>query len=151
MDLRMRKLTNRDCPTSCLSSMFACLFKRVKQVQTLHFHSPMLVILSCLTLGSFVHGILQAKIMEWVATGFLIQGIFTIQVLNLGLLPCRQILYHLSHYGSPNYKNLYFPSLTCSSLLLRKWYQYLQYLSSDISSSDQNLEGIHEPSISCIL
>ena len=108
MDLRMRKLTNRDCPTSCLSSMFAYLFKHVKQVQTLHFHSPMLVSLSCLTLGSFVHGILQAKIMEWVATGFLIQGIFTTQVLNLGLLPCRQILYHLSHYGSPNYKNLLF-------------------------------------------
>ena len=37
------------------------------------------------------------------------------QGLNPGILLCRQILYHLSHYGSPDYKNLYFPSLICSS------------------------------------
>ena len=30
----------------------------------------------------------------------LLQGIFLIQGLNLGLLHCRQILYHLSHQGS---------------------------------------------------
>ena len=32
---------------------------------------------------------------------FLLQGIFPTQGLNLGLLHCRQILYHLSHQGSP--------------------------------------------------
>ena len=31
----------------------------------------------------------------------LLQGIFPTQGLNLGLPPCRQILYHLSHQGSP--------------------------------------------------
>ena len=31
----------------------------------------------------------------------LLQGIFPIQVSNLGLLHCRQIVYHLSHHGSP--------------------------------------------------
>ena len=31
----------------------------------------------------------------------LLQGIFPIQVSNPGLLHCRQILYHLSHQGSP--------------------------------------------------
>ena len=31
----------------------------------------------------------------------LLQGIFPIQGLNLGLLPCRWILYHLSHQESP--------------------------------------------------
>ena len=31
----------------------------------------------------------------------LLQGIFPAQRLNLGLLLCRQILYHLSHKGSP--------------------------------------------------
>ena len=31
----------------------------------------------------------------------LLQGIFLTQELNLGLLHCRQILYHLSHQGSP--------------------------------------------------
>ena len=60
---------------------------------------------SCLTLGnpmnssrpgSSVHGILQARILEWVA---LLQGIFLAQESNLGLLHCRQILYCLSHQG----------------------------------------------------
>ena len=32
----------------------------------------------------------------------LLQGIFPTQELNRGLLPCRQILYHLSHQGSPS-------------------------------------------------
>ena len=32
---------------------------------------------------------------------FLFQGIFPTQELNPGLLHCRQILYHLSHQGSP--------------------------------------------------
>ena len=50
--------------------------------------------------GSSVHGILQARILEWVAYS-LLQGIFLTQVLNLGLLHCRQILYHLSHQGTP--------------------------------------------------
>ena len=36
----------------------------------------------------------------------LLQGIFPTQRLNLGLLHCRQILYHLSHQGSTN--QLYF-------------------------------------------
>ena len=65
-----------------------------------------LVAQSCLTLcdpmdrslpGSSVYGILQARILEY---SFL-QGIFQTQGLNLGLLHCRQILYHLSHQGSP--------------------------------------------------
>ena len=55
--------------------------------------------------GSSVHGILQARILEWVAVLFL-QGIFPTQSLNLGLLHCRQILYHLSHQGNP-YSSLY--------------------------------------------
>ena len=32
---------------------------------------------------------------------FLLQGIFPIQVSNLSLLHCRQILYRLSYQGSP--------------------------------------------------
>ena len=31
---------------------------------------------------------------------FLLQGIFPTQGMNLGLLNCRQIVYHLSHQGS---------------------------------------------------
>ena len=40
---------------------------------------------------SSVHGILQARILEWVAT---LQGIFLTKEMNLHLLHCRQILYH---------------------------------------------------------
>ena len=43
-------------------------------------------------------GILQARILEWVA---LLQGIFPTKGLNTGLPHCRQILYHLNHQGSP--------------------------------------------------
>ena len=47
-----------------------------------------------------VHGILQARILEWVAFPFS-RGIFPIQGSNLGLLHCRWVLYQLSHKGSP--------------------------------------------------
>ena len=48
-------------------------------------------------LGSSVHGILQARTLEWVA---ILQGIFPTQGSNPGLPPCRLILHHLSHLGS---------------------------------------------------
>ena len=69
-----------------------------------------LVAQSCLTLyhpmdcspsDSSVHGVLQARIVEWEAIPFS-RGIFPTQGSNPGLLLCRQILYHLSHQGSPN-------------------------------------------------
>ena len=55
--------------------------------------------LDCSLPGSSGHGILQARILEWVAILFS-RGIFSAQGLNLGLHHCRQILYHLSHQGS---------------------------------------------------
>ena len=51
-------------------------------------------------IGSSVHGIIQARILEWVSMPFS-RGVFPNQGLNLGLLHYRQILYHLSHQGSP--------------------------------------------------
>ena len=51
-------------------------------------------------LSSSTHGIIQAITHEWVASHSLIQGTFLTQGSNLGLLNCRQILYHLSHQGS---------------------------------------------------
>ena len=54
----------------------------------------------CSPPGSSVHGILQARILEWVAMP-LLQGIFPTQGSNPGLLHCRCILYHLSHQESP--------------------------------------------------
>ena len=48
-----------------------------------------------------VHGILQARILEWVALS-LLQGIFPTQRSNPGLPHCRRILYQLSHKESGN-------------------------------------------------
>ena len=73
-----------------------------------------LVAQSCLTLcdsvvwsppDSSVHGNLQARILEWVATYSLLQGIFLTQGWNPGLLHCRQSISHLSQrtlYSTPN-------------------------------------------------
>ena len=46
-----------------------------------------------------VHGILQARILEWVVSS-LLQGIFPTQGSKPGLAHCRQILYQLSHKES---------------------------------------------------
>ena len=54
----------------------------------------------CSPLGSSVHGILPGK-NAGVCCHFLLQGIFPTKGLNLGLLHCSQILYRLSHQGSP--------------------------------------------------
>ena len=53
----------------------------------------------CRPPGSSVHGILQERILEWVA--LLPSGNLLTQGLNPGLLHWRQILYQLSHQGSP--------------------------------------------------
>ena len=49
--------------------------------------------------GSSVHRIFQTRILEWVAISFSRRSSQT-QGSNLGLLHCKQILYHLSHQRS---------------------------------------------------
>ena len=51
-------------------------------------------------LGSSVHGIFPGS-STGVDCHFLLQGIFPTKGLNLGLLHCRQIVYHLNLQGSP--------------------------------------------------
>ena len=51
------------------------------------------------TPGSSVHGIFQARILEWVAISFTTQGIFPTQGSNPGLRHCGNTLYRLSHQG----------------------------------------------------
>ena len=70
----------------------------------------------CSLPGSSVHGILQARILEWVALSYS-RGVFLTQGSSPGLLHCRQILYHLSHQGSP-----------CSFLLYSKMSQPYLYV-----------------------
>ena len=47
-----------------------------------------------------VHGILQARILEWVAFPFS-GGVFSTQGSSPGLSHCRRILYQLTHKGKP--------------------------------------------------
>ena len=53
--------------------------------------------MDCSPPGSSIHGILQARILDWVAIPFS-RG--SSQPREQGLPHCRQILYHLSHQGS---------------------------------------------------
>ena len=53
--------------------------------------------MDCSPLGSSVHGILKARILEWVSIPFSRRSSW--QGSNLGLLHCRWILYHLCHQG----------------------------------------------------
>ena len=54
--------------------------------------------------GSSIHGIFQARVLEWVAISFSKRSSLT-QGLNPGLPHCRQTLYRLSHLGSQNYNS----------------------------------------------
>ena len=73
--------------------------------------------MDCSPPGSSVHGILQARTLEWVAMPSS-RGIFPTQGLNPGLPHCRWILYCLSHPGSPlitilSYKTFFLVLRTC--------------------------------------
>ena len=86
---------------------------------------------SCLTLldpmdysslGSFVRGILQARILEWVARS-LSRAFYQPQGLNLcllHLLHCRQVLYPLSGMGRTN-SMLKFKPVKRSEVLEFSW------------------------------
>ena len=88
--------------------MFSLLYLSLCLISTTFSESVLVSQLSltvtpmdCSPPGSSVHGILQARTLEWVDT--LLQGIFPTQGSNTNLLNFRQILYQLSHQGSPNY------------------------------------------------
>ena len=57
---------------------------------------------------------------------FLLQGIFLTQGLNPGLLHCRQVLYHLSHQGSPHpiLRTIYIAHIYLTFNNLREWILY---------------------------
>ena len=72
--------------------------------------------LDCSPPGSSVQGILQTRI-PGVSCHSLLQGIFPSQGSNLGLLHCRQILYHLSYYTN---RDNTIPDTDFSSLFVSK-------------------------------
>ena len=75
--------------------------------------------MDCSPPGSSVHGILQARILEWIAIPFS-RGIFPTLGLNPGLPHCRQILYHLSHQGNSYQLHSHPASIDLGMLDLRK-------------------------------
>ena len=73
-------------------------FTRHYQVPLQLFANPWTVAYQALRSLS-VHGIFQATVLEWAAISFS-RGSSKPRESNLGLLHCRQMLYHLSHQGS---------------------------------------------------
>ena len=74
-----------------------CHFSRARLCNTMDGSPP----------GSSVHGILQARILDWVAMPFPSQGS------NPGLPYCRRILYCLSHQGSSEIQELCYLQTNC--------------------------------------
>ena len=71
--------------------------------------------------GSSVHGISQTQILQWVCHFFL-QVIFLTQGLNSCLLHCRQILYNLTHQGSPcAHLKIFIECLLCTRHFAYMW------------------------------
>ena len=66
---------------------------------------------------------------------FLLQAIFPTQGLNLGLLHCWQILYHLSHQGNPKeYNSIWLLSQSVSKCLILRNHTIL---------SDIHMQNMH--------
>ena len=63
--------------------------------------TPLCDPLDCYPTVYSVHGILHARILEWVAIPFSRRSLPPRDWTPVGHLHCRQILYHLSHQGSP--------------------------------------------------
>ena len=102
MGQRERKGSSQLCPTLC---------------------NPM----GCLP-GSSIHGILQARILEWMAISFS-RGSSHPRDLNPGLPHCRQTLYHLSHQGSCGWVHIYTPLEYILEYTLEYVYIPLEFLS----------------------
>ena len=83
MQLSRQRISEEDCVYVCVLCLPLC--------------DPM----ECRPPGSSVRGISQARILEWVASHFLLQGIFLIQGLNPGLLHWQVDSLPLNYFGSP--------------------------------------------------
>ena len=80
--------------------------------------------------GSSVHGFLKNT---GVGCHSLLQGIFTTQRSNLGLLHCRQILYHLCHQGNFNKHRSH---ILHDALLITKLFHMYSFLEASLQTSE---------------
>ena len=73
---------------------FCCFLSNMNQPSKVKVEVAQTCLTLCDPMGCTVHGILQTRILEWVAFSFSKGS-------NPGLPHCRRILYQLSHKGSP--------------------------------------------------
>ena len=84
-------------------------------------HLTLCDLMDCSPAGCSVHGISRQN--TGLSCHSLFQGIFPTQESNPGLPHCRQILYHLSHGGSPSIYLCWCKSNCCFAVLnLAVWY-----------------------------
>ena len=90
-------------PWNCLRCCWVCHLANVLPAQSLS-HVWLCDPMDCSLPGSSVHGILQARILEWVAVPF---SRASSQPRGWAHVSCigRQILYHLNHLGSLMFHN----------------------------------------------
>ena len=101
-------------------------------------------------LGSFAHGISQARTLGFGSHSFL-QRIFPIQGSNPGLLHCRQIFYHLSHQGSPPKIPLTtgFRKLLSRRIFYKSWKSGASQLRGDRNSLSSDPSGPRPLHLAC--
>ena len=76
--------------------------------------------MDCSLPGSSVHGVFQARVLEWVSISFS-RGSSQPQGSNPGLPHCRQTLYCLSHQGSPYQKRWHMEPSQCRLFLIHTY------------------------------
>ena len=94
-----------------------CLLSEVKESGSAQLYLTLCNPMDCSLPRSSIQGILQARTLEWVAIPFSRGSSWP---RDQGLPNCRQILYCLSHQGSPGFpemENEHLPSFLPSSLL----------------------------------
>ena len=80
--------------------------------------------LDCSLPGSFVHGVLEARVLEWVTLPFSRGSSHPRDRTHISYVSCidKRVLYHWCHLGSPcSSKGLPFPAWKFSKLLLLRF------------------------------
>ena len=77
--------------------------------------------MDCCPPGSSIHGVLQARTLEWVAMPCPPPSVLPNAGIKSGLPHCRQILYHLNHQGSPKILQWVAYSFSRISFQPRNW------------------------------
>ena len=92
-----REVSEPSVPGAELYNLLAYISGKYTKSKIAQSCTTLCVPIDCSLSGSSLHGIFQARVLEWVAISFSRGS-------NPGLLHCRQTPYPLSHQGSPSGK-----------------------------------------------